>query len=186
MKLVQIISEVCAPWCSNLVMFLALGFALDANAAGIGAAFMTGIMPMIGLLWMKSWGKVTDHHVTKAAQRTKVFAMIAGFLALLCLYLILVPTPRDIWVAFVAAVAFIVIYAFITKVVGIKLSVHVGLWVCVYGFLAVTISPWWTVGLLATPAVWWARVKLGHHTNKEAAVGLLVGLVLLGVASKSI
>lgn len=186
MQIARVITEISAPWLSNIVLFLTLGLALDAVPAGLGAALFTGVLPMVAIVWMQRRGQVSDHHVTKAQQRSRVFLIIAVLLGILCLYLALVDTPREIWVIFAAAVVFIAVYAFITKVIGIKLSVHVGLWVCVYGFLAISLSSWWFLAVAATSLVWWSRIKLAHHTNKEAGLGFLVGFVLLVVASISV
>lgn len=163
-----------------MVFFLVLGAGLDAWAAGVSAAVLTGIVPrlIIGLLMRQ--GSVSHHHVTQREQRKPVFAAILVCLAVTMALFTVLDTPREMWTALGCAVGFIVLFACVTLLVGEKISVHVGLWVTVWSYLAVVLSPWWALGLLGVPVVAWSRLRLGHHTVREIGGGLLAGVVVLG------
>ncbi len=180
MSVARIITEICAPWVTNVALFVILGLALGAPWPGITAALLTGPVPMLAILWLIRRGRVGNHHVTTRTQRGRVFALILGLLGLLAVLLTVMATPSDIWVALAAAVVFILLFAVVT-VGGVKISVHVGVWVTHWLYLGVVISPWWALMLLLTPAVAWSRLRLVHHTPTEIIGGLVTGLVVVGL-----
>ena len=106
--------------------------------------------------------------------------MILGLLALLCAILAVLKTPWEIWVAVAAAVGFILLFAVVTAA-GVKISVHVGIWVTHWTYLGLVISPWWWLMLLLTPVVAWSRLRLTHHTRTELIGGTVAGLVVVGL-----
>lgn len=179
LRFARFVTEVSAPWLTNIVLFLALGISLGAPAPGLLAASMTGIVPMLAILLMMKRGQVGDHHVTIRHQRGAVFLVIMTILALLIGGLYFLETPRALWVAVVAAVSFILVYSLITRFVA-KISVHVGLWVAVWIYLGYTLGPAWWLGLLATPVIAWSRRKLTHHSWQEIVGGVLAGLAVAG------
>ena len=65
-----------------------------------------------------------------------------------------------------------------TSGVGVKASVHMGVWCGVVAVLAVALSAWWWTGLVLAPAIAWSRMRLKHHTREEIAVGAGTGLVI--------
>lgn len=176
----KLITEICAPWVANTALFLILGIALDAVTPGATAALLTGVAPMALIFWLIRRGRVGDHHVTARHQRGVVFAMILGLLALLGALLAVLATPREIWVAVAAAVGFILLFA-VVNAAGIKISVHVGIWVTHWTFLGIVISPWWWLMLILTPVVAWSRLKLVHHTRTELIGGVLAAAVVVGL-----
>ena len=182
MKLARIISDLGAPWILNVVLFLALGLGLGAPAAGVSAALLTGVVPRAIIAVLMRRGEVSHHHVTKREQRKPVFAAILVCLAVAVALLAALPTPREMWIALGAAIGFIVVFACVTLMLRLKISVHVGLWVTVWGYLAVVLSPWWALGLVFAPVVAWSRLKQDHHTPRELAGGCVAGLVVLACA----
>jgi len=182
MKFATVVSDIGAPWILNVVFFLVLGVGLDAPYSGLALAALTGVIPQLIIALMLRRGQVSHHHVTQREQRGPVFAAILICLAVAVALLVAIPTPRAIRIALGAAVGFIVVYAFVTLTLRVKISVHVGLWVTVWAYLAVVLSPWWAIGLLGAPAVAWSRTKLGHHTPREIAGGVVAGLIVLGFA----
>lgn len=185
MTIQKLITEVCAPWVSNTALFLVLGFGLGAPGPGIVAAFLTGPGPMLVLLARIRRGRVGDHHVTQRSQRAGVFLMLLGFVAILAAVLGMMETPREMWVAVAAALGFLVLFALVTSA-GVKISLHVGLWVTVWAYLGIVVSPWWALVLVLAPVVAWSRVKLRHHSLPEVAGGAAAGLLVLAVTIPAI
>ncbi|MDU0479600.1 hypothetical protein QVA66_10150 [Staphylococcus chromogenes] len=176
------ISEVCAPWISNIVLFLALGIHCHQVGVGTLCALFTSILPMAWILALKHQGRVNSHHVTERSQRGLIFAGIAILLATLIGLLLRLGADPLIWRAVCAALGFITLFALVTGALKFKISVHVGLWLTVMGYLAIVVHPaWWALFFLA-PAVAWARVQVSHHTWRETAGGAIAGLLVLGCA----
>ncbi|HZK31911.1 MAG TPA: phosphoesterase [Corynebacterium sp.] len=180
MTLAKLITEVCAPWVSNITLFLILGVGFDALGPGLLASTMTGVLPMVAIMAMIRRGKVDNHHVTAGHQRAAVFAVILGLLAILIAGLLMMDTPREIWLAVTAALLFIAIFAVVTRF-GLKISIHVGHWLAVWIYLGIVLSPWWWLALLMTPVIAWSRLKLTHHSWPEITGGTLAGLAVVGI-----
>lgn len=176
----KLITEVCAPWVSNITLFLILGVSFGAPGPGLLAATMTGVLPMVAIMGMIRRGKVGNHHVTAGHQRGTVFAVILGLLTILIGGLLVMDTPREVWLAVVAAVLFIGIFAVVTRS-GLKISLHVGHWLAVWIYLGIVLSPWWGLALLMTPLIAWSRIKLTHHSWPEITGGALAGLAVVGI-----
>lgn len=185
MTAARLVTEICAPWVLNIVLFVILGLSLDAPGPGLSAALLTGAAPMAVIAWMIRRGRVDNHHVTSRTQRGGVYAMILGLLAVLAVTLAVMDTPWEIWVALAAAVGFILIFAVVTSA-GLKISVHLGIWLTHWTYLGIVLSPWWWLMLLFTPVVAWSRLELTHHSHRElvggaAAAAAVVGLTLPAV-----
>lgn len=175
-KLARAISEVCAPWVLNIGFFLVLGAYTNSWTPGITAAVGTGLIPMALILTLMKMGRVGDHHVTSRNQRSLVYAGIIICVVALIAVLLVLETPRLIWVGVFSALIFLGVFALVT--LKIKASVHVGLWVCLITFLGLTVSPWWFAGLLFTPVTAWARIRIRHHTMPEILAGAVTGAVV--------
>lgn len=178
----RMITEVCSPWIANTVFFLVLGVASGAWVQGVLAAVLTGIVPQAVIIARVRSGKTGDHHVTQGHQRRAVFVMILLCLAVLMGVLALMTTPRLLWVAVLAALAFIVVYLVVTAGFGVKISVHTGLWLCIWAFLAVTVSTWWALGLVLLPVIMWSRYTLREHSLPEISGGFGAGAAILAVS----
>ena len=129
-KTAFLISEVCAPWVTNLWFFLVLGATSHAWPAAITAILGTSIMPMAAIRVLTLIGKAEGRHVQKREQRYIVFAAIFALLGAALAGLWHLHTPRIIWVSVLSAVMFIATFAVVTRL-WCKASIHTGLWVCV-------------------------------------------------------
>lgn len=178
-RIARAITEACSPWVANIAFFLVLGLSTGAWVQGSLAALLTGIVPQTVIVARVKAGKTGDRHVTQRRQRRTVFLMILGCLVVLMGALALLNTPRALWVAVFAALAFIAAYIGVTSGLGVKISVHTGLWLCVWTFLAVVVSVWWGLGLLVLPAIMRSRWLLREHTVVEIAGGFGVGIAIL-------
>ena len=176
-KIAFLISEVCAPWVTNLWFFLVLGVVTQAWSAAIIAILGTSIMPMTAIRVMTILGKVGGRHVQKREQRYIVFAAIFVLLGAALVGLWQVHTPRIIWVSVLSAVIFIGTFASITRL-WCKASIHTGLWVCVTTFLALTVTSLWWMALAMAPVIGWARVVVKGHSWGEVGVGMSAGVAV--------
>ena len=180
-KAAFLISEVCAPWVTNLWFFLVLGATSHAWPAAITAILGTSIMPMAAIRVLKLIGKVEGRHVQKREQRYIVFAAIFVLLGAALAGLWHLHTPRIIWVSVLSAVMFIATFAVVTRL-WCKASIHTGLWVCVTIFLALTVSPLWWVALVVAPVIGWSRVVVKGHSWGEVGVGIIAGAAVTAVS----
>ncbi|TVS26963.1 phosphoesterase [Corynebacterium sanguinis] len=178
----RVISDIAAPWIVNVFFFVTLGIALDAIPAGLASATLTGVLPRLLIFSLMRRGNVSHRHVTNRQERAPVFAGIVGCLIALIVILRQVETPRTIWVAVWAALGFIGVFAAVTLLFRLKISVHVGLWFTVWACLGVVLSPWWQLGLLALPVIAWSRISLGQHSPREVLGGLVAGVVVFSAA----
>lgn len=180
MTLARLITEICAPWISNITLFLILGVSFNALGPGLLAATMTGVLPMVAIMGMIRRGQVGNHHVTAGHQRGPVFVVILSLLAVLIVGLLVMDTPREIWLAVIAAVLFIAVFAVVTRS-GLKISIHIGHWLAVWIYLGLVLSPWWWITLLMIPMIAWSRLKLTHHSWGEITGGAAAGLTVVGI-----
>lgn len=183
-KSARIITEVCSPWVTNLVFFSVLGWGTHQLIPGIIAGVVTGPGVMAGIGVMMRLGIIGDHHVTKGHERGYAFAWIGVCLAAVLAVFALAGVDRVLWGAFCTSTVFIGIYAALMKL-GLKSSIHVGLWVACCIYLAFALSPWWIVALVIAPVIAWSRVALHEHSAREVSVGAVIG-TLLGVAASAV
>ena len=181
----RILSEVFAPWVSNVVFFMVLGAVTGQWAAGVAGALGTGVLPMAAILTFMRMGKVGDHHVTRREERLLVLGMITAIVIMLLIGLVLWQVDELLINGVICAIAFLLVFAVVTVAFKIKASIHVGLWVCLTAFLVATVSAWFALALVATPAIAWARYVIKHHSVFELCVGVISGL-LVGVAAGAI
>lgn len=181
-KSARIVTEACSPWVTNLIFFSALGWGTHQLILGVIAGVVTGPGVMAGIGVMMRLGIIGDHHVTKGQERGYAFAWIGVCLAAVLALFALSGVDRVLWGAFFTSTIFIGIYAILMKL-GLKSSIHVGLWVACCIYLAFFLSPWWLTAVLVAPLIAWSRVTLREHSVKEVSVGAVIGAVLGGVAS---
>lgn len=177
-KLARLLSEVFAPWVSNVVFFLILGAHTSSWPGAIAAAIGTGVVPMGAIFLLMRRGSVGDHHVTTREQRAGVLSLIAAVVVALLILLWGLSADRLIVAGVASALVFLVVFGAITAALKIKASIHVGLWVCLTTFLTITVSPWIALGYLVTGPVAWARYRIEHHTVKELMVGAIAGVAV--------
>lgn len=181
-KSARIVTEACSPWVTNLIFFSALGWGTHQLIPGAIAGVVTGPGVMAGIGVMMRLGLIGDHHVTSGHERGYAFAWIGVCLAAVLALFALTGVNRGLWGAFFTSTIFIGIYTALIKL-GLKSSIHVGLWVACCIYLAFALSPGWLVALLFAPLIAWSRVTLHEHSVKEVSVGAGIGAVLGIVAS---
>lgn len=180
-KAARVLSEIFAPWVSNILFFLILGAATGSWPGAVTAALGTGVLPMVAIIALMRRGSVGNHHVTRREQRLLVLVVIAVIVIATIGLLWMMSAAHLVMAGLLSALVFLAVFGVVTAVLKIKASIHVGLWVCLAVFLAVTVSPWFVLALVALPAIAWARYKIEHHTSLELAAGILTGALVSGV-----
>lgn len=183
MMIARVISEVCAPWVSNVWFFIVLGCISGDIKSGVIAAVGTGVIPMVLILWLMLRGVVGDHHVTQRGQRAVVIAGIVVCVVALTIFLKATHAASLVYFGVVSALVFLAAFAAVTIVASVKASFHVGLWVCISLYLSAVSTLWWSILLLAVPAIGWARVAIRHHTMVEIVTGAVVGALVATACS---
>jgi len=137
---------------------------------------VSGLPPILILLYEKSTGKVTSWFLTQRLERRDIEA--AWFLGsfLLSLGFWLLDAPR---LLLAASVTLFLLSLGVTVVNFFwKISVHmVGVSFFVMMLLLVY-SPGWLWLTLLLPVVAWSRIRLGHHTLTQVTVGTIVTILI--------
>lgn len=176
--LARVLTEIVAPWTVNIASSLVLGWSIGSPGWGAFVALFAGVLPMVLIVWGMVRERIGNHHVTKHSERhSLILAILALVLASLVVQLV-AGGPTEMIALTCAAVATLLCFGVWTSVVGLKASVHMGVWCGVVAILAVALSPWWWLGLVLAPAIAWSRVRMGHHTRSQIAVGATTGLVI--------
>lgn len=182
-KLASLVSEIFAPWVTNILFFITLGFITSSWAPALAAALGTGVIPMAIILGLMKRGSVGNHHVTTREHRGQVFAGIILCVVVLLIVLAFLDTPWLIWGSVWSALIFLFVFAAVTLVGKKKASVHAGLWICLGVLLAIAVSPWWALALAVTPVIAWSRIVINHHTISEVFIGALTGVTVGAVCA---
>lgn len=181
-KTAKVVSELFAPWVTNVAFFGVLGVETGAWVAAIVAALTTGIAPMAAILLMMRTGKVGDHHVTSREQRTVVLAVLAAIVLVGAIAVSLSSSATLIVVGIWSALVFLAVFGVLTTLAKVKASIHVGLWVCLVVFLALAVHPLWALALVAAPLIAWARAEINHHSVFELVIGALAGVIVVAAS----
>lgn len=172
------LTEIAAPWTVNIASCLILGFAIGHPGWGAFVALFAGVLPMALIVWGMVRDRIGNHHVTEHSERHGLIGAILGLVLVALVVQLVVQGPKDMIALTCAGLVTLVGIGVWTSGVGVKASVHMGVWCGVVAVLGVALSAWWWTGLILTPAIAWSRMRLKHHTGKEIAVGTGTGLVI--------
>ncbi len=136
---------------------------------------------MMLIVWGMVRERIGNHHVTEHSERHGLILAILALVVTALVVQLVAQGPVEMIALTCAAIATLVSVAVWTSMVGIKASVHMGVWCGVVAIFAVGLSPWWWTGLALAPAIAWSRMQLGHHTSREIAVGAATGLAIAPV-----
>ena len=176
--LARILTEIAAPWTVNIASCLILGFAIGHPGWGAFVALFAGVLPMALIVWGMVRDRIGNHHVTEHSERHVLIAAILVLVLVALSVQVVASGPKEMIALTCAGLATLVGIAVWTSGIGVKASVHMGVWCGVVAVLAVALSPWWWAGLVLAPAIAWSRMRLKHHTSKEIGVGAVLGLVI--------
>ncbi|MFX1760172.1 hypothetical protein [Rhodococcus sp. As11] len=174
----RVLTEIAAPWTVNIASCLILGFAIGHPGWGAFVALFAGVLPMALIVWGMVRDRIGNHHVTEHSERHGLIGAILVLVLVALVVQLVAQAPKEMIALTCAGLVTLVGIGVWTSGVGVKASVHMGVWCGVVAVLAVALSPWWWTGLVLAPAIAWSRMRLKHHTRKEIAVGAVTGLVI--------
>lgn len=174
----RVLTEIAAPWTVNIASCLILGVAIGHPGWGAFVGLFAGVLPMAIIVWGILRDRIGNHHVTEHSERHSLIVAILALVLVALVVQLVAGGPGEMIALTCAGLMTLVGIGIWTSGVGIKASVHMGVWCGVLAVLAVALSPWWWTGLLLAPAIAWSRMRLEHHTGREIAVGAVTGLVI--------
>jgi len=172
------LTEIAAPWTVNIASCLILGFAIGHPGWGAFVALFAGVLPMALIVWGMVRDRIGNHHVTEHSERHGLIRAILVLVLVALVVQLVAQGPKEMIALTCAGLLTLVGIGIWTSGVGVKASVHMGVWCGVVAVLTVALSPWWWTGLVLVPAIAWSRMRLKHHSRKEIAVGAGTGLVI--------
>lgn len=182
-RVARVLSAVLAPAVSVFLICLLSGVAGDRSWAGLGWGLLLGgfcaVVPMAAIHLAVRRERLTDHHVTRREQRWWVFLVCtASVLCGVITMLVLGAPSLLVWIL-LTMIAGLLITGTVT-LAGTKVSMHAFCLTALVVLAAILVSPWWLLTLAALlPAVWFARLKLNHHTPAEIALGTGLAVVVM-------
>jgi hypothetical protein len=157
-------------------LFLVVG-AASAGAAGIIWALLclslTTGLSLLYLAHLVRSGRVRDPGKISRGERAGPLWVVAAVHSGAWLIVTFLGAPDDLRAVLLSYALAAVAFALLTPL--LKLSLHAagaaGTLVC----LTAVFGPWGLSTAPLLPLVWWARIRLGRHTQPELALGALVG-----------
>lgn len=147
---------------------------------GALAALFVCVLPLVVLLVLVRFGKVTDHHVSDRKQRAPVLLMALGCIAVGLLVLGAVDAPESVIAMVMSVVGGVAVLAVVSPFW--KMSGHAAAVSCAAVVSVLMLGAAWTPLLLLVPAVSWSRVVLRAHSLAQVVAGSLFGgLVMAGI-----
>lgn len=169
-----VLTEICAPWVVLTVGSVHLGRRVGSTGWGLGTAAGLGVVPQAAITWRVRRRTLSDHHVTRREDRPLVIAGIAGSVATLLVAQHRRGAPGELRRMTRAALVALGVAGIAT--LKVKVSFHTAVLAGVVAVLARELSPRnWRL-LVLVPPVAWARVRIGHHTPIETALGAVIGV----------
>lgn len=179
-KIARTISDVTSPVWVVAIISIVFGALSGDVITGIVIGALSGLIPGIAIAVKQHRGSISSGwHVTDRAERASVFVIILVCLVLLGIYVAVAEVPRAI-IGLVAAEFSVVILSAALTLIGHKPSMHVAVWLGGWAAVAM-VQPWFTVMVLLTPVVAWARIRIAHHTVRQVLAGAAVAIATLPV-----
>lgn len=170
----QLLTELCAPWLVLTAGSVHLGRRVGSTGWGLATAAGLGVVPQSAIAWRVRRKELSDHHVTRREDRPLVIAGIAVSVATLLVAQHRRGAPDELRRMTRAALVALGIAGAAT--LKVKVSFHTAVLAGVVAVLAREISPrYWRLVCLVPPVAW-ARVRIGHHTPVETALGAVIGV----------
>ncbi|MBA4116687.1 MAG: hypothetical protein H0X71_09715 [Rubrobacter sp.] len=157
-------------------LFLLVGSA-TAGRSGLLLAvlclLLTSGLSLLYLAYLTHSGKVRDPRRIPQEERIRPLRVVAGLHAGAWIIVTLLGAPDSLRAVLLSYALATTAFAVLTPYINISLHAAgvSGAVVCllfVFGFLGALFIP-------VLPLVWWARRRLGRHTNLELALGTVIG-----------
>lgn len=148
-------------------------------ASGIGwglvASLFFAVLPFGYVLRSVRAGRITDHHVGRREQRTRIILVSLAIMVVGFVVLAVGKAPRTL-IAFLIGILIEAVLALLVTLAW-KISIHS--WVSAAGAtsLVIVFGPWALIAWPFMAGVGWSRIKLRDHTVAQVAAGTLAGLV---------
>ncbi|ADG77687.1 Phosphoesterase PA-phosphatase related protein OS=Tsukamurella paurometabola (strain ATCC 8368 / DSM / CCUG 35730 / CIP 100753 / JCM 10117 / KCTC 9821 /NBRC 16120 / NCIMB 702349 / NCTC 13040) OX=521096 GN=Tpau_1055 PE=4 SV=1 [Tsukamurella paurometabola] len=182
-RVAKVITEVGAPWVSNILGSIAVGVLAGSVAWGVVLALLTAIAPMaliFGAMKVRGGG---DHHVSDRSQRPLILLLILAIQVIGVVVEIAAGAPAVVIAFTVVGVVTLVVTGVITAALKWKVSLHVAVATSIVVFLALAGHSWlWLLLLVWVALVGWSRVTLKAHTPMQVLVGFVCGVVSAAAA----
>lgn len=182
----SVITELSVPVVPVVAISLLCGLQSATGVSGLawGAlmGIFCGVIPWFTIHIAAHRKHFSDRHVTQRHQRPLAFTicLLAVFGGLMLMLTLNAPTLL-IW-GLLTMIAGIVVVAGITQL-GQKVSMHTFCLAAFCLFATLLTTPWWSLGLVTfVPLVAWSRLRLGHHSLSEAALGAILGVAVTTAA----
>ncbi|GAA3103881.1 hypothetical protein [Streptosporangium carneum] len=152
---------------------------------GLGASALCGGIPAGVILAGVRSGRLDSHHLVDRASRTRPLLVAVGAVLVALALLVWLGAPRLLVATVTAMLAALAVTVPVTLRWKISFHAAVSAGTVVVLSRVLPAAPTLAAGALVVATVCWARVRLGHHTSAQVAVGALVGFctawVTLGV-----
>lgn len=182
-RVAKVITEVGAPWVSNILGSIAVGVLAGSVAWGVVLALLTAIAPMaliFGAMKVRGGG---DHHVSDRSQRPLILLLILVIQVIGVVVEIAAGAPAVVIAFTVVGVVTLVVTGVITAALKWKVSLHVAVSTSIVVFLALAGHSWlWLLLLVWVALVGWSRVTLKAHTPMQVLVGFVCGVASAAAA----
>lgn len=182
-RFAKAITEIGAPWVSNILGSIAVGVLARSVAWGVVLVLLTAILPMALIFAAMKVRGGGDHHVSDRSQRPLILLLILLIQIVGVVVEVAVGAPTVVIAFTVVGVVTLVVTGVITAALKWKVSLHVAVATSIVAFLALAAGSWLWLLLFAWVAlIGWSRVKLGAHTPMQVLVGFVCGLVSAAAA----
>ncbi|MDP9454691.1 MAG: hypothetical protein CYG60_13715 [Actinobacteria bacterium] len=149
----------------------------SADAAGLPWAalclFSTSGLSLLYLAYLVRSGRVADPRKISQGERAGPLWVVAGLHSGGWMLVTLLGAPPELRAVLLSYALATLAFALLTPL--LKVSLHAagaaGTLVC----LTAVFGPWGLLSAPLLPLVWWARTRLGRHTQPELALGALIG-----------
>lgn len=186
--LARVLSDLLAPGVSVFLICLAAGgiggqTLLAGLLWGILAGLFCAVIPMTIIHLAVRQERLTDRHVTRRDQRWWVFLVCLVSVIVGVAVIALFDGPRLLLWALATMIVGLLVAGGVT-VAGLKVSMHAFCLTSLVVMTAALLSPWWLLtAAVLLPLLFYARLRLRHHTWLELVVGtgLAIAIVLVSV-----
>jgi membrane-associated phospholipid phosphatase len=144
------------------------------------STFFVSMLPL-GVIAVALWRRrISDWHVTRAAERALPFVACLVSSATGAAVLVLIETPFEIVAIVLGATAGVLIGLVLTP--RFKFSIHTASIAGTVVIATFVFGPWALLLATLVPVIGWARIRVTHHTPAQVVVGVFVGAAVAGLA----
>lgn len=140
------------------------------------SGFFLSLVPVGFVIMALRSGGVSDWYVTRAAERTRLFAMSVLSFGASITVMIIFGAPVDLLAVTLSAMGALVVALVVTP--KWKLSIHTGTLSGGVVALSFVFGPWALLLAFTVPVVCWARIRVTHHTMWQVVLASVMAAAL--------